>query len=97
MSRLQLWEPGPVEQAVTIHKPLLASWNRSDDPAQIRLRAYLDQIQAKLEAFLAQGSDQPLFLRLDVARDLKTGARGTALDQLLHQYDLENYLTPIVY
>ena len=97
MSRLQLWEPGPVEQAVTIHKPLLASWNHSDDPAQIRLRAYLDQIQAKLEAFLAHAGDQPLFLRLDVARDLKTGARGTALDQLLHQYDLENYLTPIVY
>jgi hypothetical protein len=66
--------------------PRLASWNRTSDPAQQRLQAYLDEVQAKLAPVLATGRDWGLTLVIDV----ESPAR------LLHHYDLENYVTPLI-
>jgi hypothetical protein len=64
--------------------PLLASWEKSTHPSQIRLRAYLSEIVGALSPL---PSDGPLFLHLDT--DVQDSAR------LLRHYDLENYLTPL--
>jgi hypothetical protein len=66
--------------------PRLASWNRADDPDQVRLAGYLDTAEALLRPYLEQLSG-PLALRLDV------GLPGSA--SLLHQRDLDNYLLPL--
>jgi hypothetical protein len=66
--------------------PRLASWNKADDPDQVRLRAYLDDTEALLAGSRVDG---PWALRLDVglptARDLLDGA------------DLDNYAYPLAY
>jgi hypothetical protein len=64
--------------------PLLASWEKSSHPAQVRLREYLDDLICKL---LPLPDERPLFLRLDV--DVQNPQR------LLRHYDLENFLTPL--
>ena len=66
--------------------PRLASWNKADDPDQVRLRTYLDDT----EVLLAESRvDGPWALRLDVGlpteRDLLDGA------------DLDNYAYPLAY
>ncbi len=80
----QLWQAGPVERQVDGISPLLASWERSSHPAQVGLRAYLEDLICKL---LPLRDDRPLFLRLEV--DVRDPQR------LLRHYDLENYLTPL--
>jgi hypothetical protein len=82
--RWQLWQPGPVEQQLDGISPLLASWEKSTHPAQVRLRAYLNDIICKLMPLPKIG---PFFLRLEV--DVQDPQR------LLRHYDLENYLTPL--
>jgi hypothetical protein len=67
-------------------EPLLASWNARDDPAQIRLQAYLQQLGSAIGDLPAPPAQ--LFLHMDV--DVVFPAR------LLRHYDLENYLTPVV-
>ncbi len=79
-----VWQAGPVGRQVDGISPLLASWEKSSHPAQVRLRAYLDDLICKL---LPVPKDRPLFLRLEV--DVKDPER------LLRHYDLENYLTPL--
>jgi hypothetical protein len=80
----QLWQAGQVERQVDGISPLLASWEKSSHPAQVRLRAYLDNLICKL---LPLPDDGPLFLQLDV--DVQDPQR------LLRHYDLENFLTPL--
>ena len=80
----QLWARGAVERAIDPVEPLLASWEKSTDPAQNRLRAYLDEVTAALSPL---PESDPLFLHLDV--DVGDPSR------LLRHYDLENYLTPL--
>lgn len=67
-------------------EPRLASWNKADDPEQVRLRAYLDDTEAQLAGSRVDG---PWALRLDVGlsaeRDLLDGA------------DLDNYAYPLAY
>jgi hypothetical protein len=66
--------------------PLLASWEESDDPSQVRLRAYLDDT----EALVADSRiDGPWALRLDVG--LPIGR------DLLNMADLDNYAYPLAY
>jgi hypothetical protein len=64
--------------------PRLASWNKADDPDQIRLKAYLDDTEALLTA---SRIDVPWALRLDVG--LPTGR------DLLDAADLDNYAYPL--
>ena len=80
-----LWANGDVLAILDKIDPRLESWERSDHPSQIRLRAYLDDISTSIGPLPPDG---PLFLRLrvDVGQD----------DRLYHHYDLENYLTPVV-
>ena len=84
MIEWQLWQAGAIERQLHGISPLLASWERSSHPAQVRLRAYLDKLICQL---LPLSEDGPLFLRLDV--DVQDAQR------LLRHYDLENYLTPL--
>ncbi len=65
-------------------EPLLASWDASHWPSQVRLRAYLDLVEA---AFAPGIGDGPLALHVDVR--MRPGT------DLLRYNDLENYLTPL--
>jgi hypothetical protein len=80
-----LYAPGKVLKTITSVKPLLAQWEKSTHPAQIRLYKYLEWIKAEV----GELNDSPgdLFLHLDVA---VADSR-----KLLKQCDLENYLTPL--
>ena len=64
--------------------PRLASWNQTDHPDQVRLRAFLDDAEALLAASRIDG---PWALRLDVG--LSTGR------DLLDMADLDNYAYPL--
>jgi hypothetical protein len=66
--------------------PRLASWNKADDPDQVRLRAYLDDTEALLATSRIDG---PWALRLDVGQP--TGR------DLLDMADLDNYAYPLAY
>jgi hypothetical protein len=66
--------------------PRLASWNKADDPDQVRLQAYLDDTEAMLATSRIDG---PWALRLDVG--LPTGR------DLLNMADLDNYAYPLAY
>jgi hypothetical protein len=66
--------------------PRLASWNKADDPDQVRLRAYLDDTEALLAPSRIDG---PWALRLDVGLP-------TSRD-LLDAADLDNYAYPLAY
>lgn len=66
--------------------PRLASWNKADDPDQVRLRAYLDDTEELLAGLRVAG---PWALRLDVG--LPTGR------DLLNMADLDNYAYPLAY
>lgn len=79
-----LWKPGRIQCEVAGITPVLASWDRSSHPSQVRLRTYLGEVVATLSP-LPDGV--PLFLHLDV--DVGDTQR------LLRHHDLENYLTPL--
>jgi hypothetical protein len=64
--------------------PRLASWNKSSDPDQVRLREYLDDTESLLAASRVDGL---WALRLDVG--LPTGR------DLLDMADLDNYAFPL--
>jgi hypothetical protein len=66
--------------------PRLGSWNKADDPDQVRLAGYLDAAEGLLGPILQKLSG-PLALRLDVGLP-----RSAAL---LDQRDLDNYLFPL--
>jgi hypothetical protein len=82
----KLWSPGEVLKSVSGIEPLLASWESKTHPAQIRLQAYLDHLVTQLGALPDR---RDLFLVLAI--DVRDPAR------LLRHYDLENYVTPVVY
>lgn len=66
--------------------PRLASWDKKDDPSQVRLRRWLGEAREAVGAALDHPG--PLFLTLEVG--LPDGV------PLLRHHDLENYLTPLV-
>lgn len=78
-----MWVAGLAEIALTELHPKLASWERSDHPQQVRLRAYLADVVARCQPL----PDGPLSLELSV--DVEHEGR------LSTHYDLENYLTPL--
>lgn len=81
------WYARPEGESLQLRiAPRLASWNKADDPDQIRLRDYLDDTAALLAASRVDG---PWALRLDVG--LPTGR------DLLDMADLDNYAYPLAY
>jgi len=81
------WYARPENPALALRvEPRLASWNRADDPEQVRLRAYLDDTE---ELLAAHRIDGPWALRLDVG--LPIGR------DLLNMADLDNYAYPLAY
>ncbi|MCV7143473.1 hypothetical protein H7J76_30495 [Mycolicibacterium fortuitum] len=66
--------------------PRLASWNKVDDPDQVRLRAYLDDTEALVATSRIDG---PWALRLDVGLPSSR--------DLLEAGDLDNYAYPLAY
>ena len=87
VSAWQLWKCGEVLRILPDIEPRVASWNKKTDPEQIRVQSYLDELEAKLTPLPMPVGD--LFLHMDI--DVQLDAR------LTHHYDLENYLTPVVY
>jgi|GEM_PF-510661 len=81
-----LWAEGGRTHHLRRLEPHLASWNAGNDPAQVRLRVYLEAVARDLGPLPETAS--PLFLHLDV--DVGKPER------LLRHYDLENYLTPLI-
>lgn len=77
---------GLVPRVVNRLEPQLASWNKANDPDQVRLKAYLDDVEAQLAGYRVEGE---WALRLDVGlsadRDLLDGA------------DLDNFAYPLAY
>ena len=83
----RLWKRGAVLKTLPNIEPRVASWNRKTDPEQMRVQAYLDKLEAALTPLPRAGGH--LFLHMEI--DVQQSAR------LLHHYDLENYLTPVVF
>ena len=75
---MNLWTHATPLKTIAGFTPCLESWNARTDPAQIRLRAYLEDVQARLGSL----PDVPLGLHLTV--DVEFASR------LTHHYDLEN-------
>src|SRR3712207_857979 len=80
------WTTGEILNEVDGLEPRLASWDAKTHPAQVRLQAYLEDLQGRIGALPAGRTD--LFLSMDI--DIGDPVR------LEHHYDLENYLTPVV-
>jgi hypothetical protein len=80
-----LWDEETTFKQISDITPQLASWDKHTHPAQIRLKAYLQEMVDELLPL--PSDDSPLFLHLDV--DVQQPAH------LLKHHDLENYLTPL--
>ncbi|WP_285029791.1 hypothetical protein [Mycolicibacterium sp. lyk4-40-TYG-92] len=81
------WYARPETSALQLRfAPRLASWNKADDPDQIRLREYLDDTEVLLADSRVEG---PWALRLDV------GLPSTR--NLLDAADLDNFAYPLAY
>lgn len=79
----------PWDEALPLEvAPRLASWNRWDDPAQVRLASYLDHVEAVLAPQLARFEGGPLGLALTVSVP-----QAAPLED---RRDLDNYLKPFV-
>jgi hypothetical protein len=89
MREWQLWTPGAARQQLELVgalAPQLDSWMGKTHPDQIRLKAYLDSLEAAIGRLSPQ--DTNLFLHMDI--DI-----GHSKD-ILRDRDLENYLAPVV-
>ncbi len=79
----QFWRPKRELAAINDIVPLKASWEKSTDPSQVRLRDYRQRVH---ESLLAARVHDALYLDLRVALPDSVN--------LLNGNDLENYLTP---
>ncbi|MCA9317534.1 MAG: hypothetical protein KDB73_18770 [Planctomycetes bacterium] len=82
--RFTRWDAAEEAQRLAV-EPLLASWNRGDDPEQVRVQRYLAEVRDALVCGLPH--DQPVYLCVDVVLPISV--------DLLHHRDVENYLTPL--
>jgi hypothetical protein len=80
----RFWRPGTELAILEDFVPLKASWEKSTDPSQVRLRDYRQQVRDSLLTTI--GNDR-LYL------DLRVGLAESV--NLLDGNDLENYLTPL--
>jgi hypothetical protein len=86
----------PWEQAIPLRmQPRLASWNRRDDPDQLRLTGYLDHVEALLRPFMSglapADLDNPglgFGLTVGLPPEMSLTEQG--------RRDLDNYLHPVV-
>jgi hypothetical protein len=81
-----LWQKDKELGTISI-QPLLASWDSASDPAQIRLQAYLDEVEAALRPRL--NGQNPHYLSMEISLPGQIN--------LLKHHDLENYLTPLAH
>ena len=79
-----IWRPKTELQVLVNLRPMKASWDKSTDASQVRLREYRKGIREELAPYLHQDS-----LYLDLRVTLTQSA------SLLDGNDLENYLTPL--
>lgn len=82
----RLWTHGTILYTLAGLHPVLESWNSKTHPDQIKLQTYLDSLQSALAPILANRTELFLHMEIDVANPR----------HLLHNHDLENYLTPVV-
>src|SRR3989337_2980422 len=82
----KLWQRGHELVSVTT-QPLLASWERSTDPAQVRLQRYIDDIERAFRPKLKTADSYYLSIEVGLPDSI----------DILHHYDLENYLTPVAH
>jgi len=82
----QLWQRGR-ELASIDTQPLLACWEGKTNPAQIRLQAYLDDVETHLRPHLDHPDSYYLLVQVGLSERLG----------VLQGYDLENYLTPVAH
>ena len=77
--RFTRWDAAEEAQRLAV-EPLLASWNRGDDPEQVRVQRYLAEVRDALVCGLPH--DQPVYLCVDVVLPISV--------DLLHHRDVEN-------
>jgi hypothetical protein len=78
-----MWTEGERIRSVSIAEPLVASWDAKAAPTQVRLRAYLDELEASLGELPVRND---LYLSMDVDISELVGRRVG---------DVENYLSPV--
>ncbi|MGI8607995.1 MAG: hypothetical protein ACR2MY_02020 [Candidatus Dormibacteria bacterium] len=83
----RLWRAGEILATLEDIRPLLASWDSRTHPAQIRLQAYLSDLEEGLAELPADLDRLFLHMEIDVEKP----------ERLQRHYDLENYLTPVVH
>lgn len=66
--------------------PVLETWNRSGDPAQMRMKRYLEHVVSEASAFMVDG----IPLALDLTVEAPQG------QPLTDEHELDNYLKPVV-
>ena len=85
LAAFQFW--APAEELGRVHvEQRLASWEARSHPAQQRMNKYLGDLESCFAPHLVSVVE-PLYLQIEVVRPVGT--------DLLHHYDLENYLTPV--
>jgi len=87
MHEWQLWKLGKPLKTIEGISPLLASWESKAHPAQLRLKKYLDELGTAFRSVLSGAADLCLHMEIDTKDQ----------SRLVHHYDLENYLTPVIY
>jgi hypothetical protein len=76
----------PAGRRFELSRPLLASWDAATSPAQVRLRAYRDELRLAIAPGLASGGERfALGLHIGLPPGSELGAGG----------DLDNFLTPL--
>jgi len=81
-----LWQMNQMLFELPVDAPLVASWEASTHPAQIRLKLHLSDLGHQLGDLDRFGDGLGLEYLIDVQKP----------ERLLKHYDLENYLTPLV-
>ena len=81
-----MWQKDKELGGISI-QPRLASWDSASHPAQIRLQAYLDEVEGALGPKLIGHSRYYLSMEIGLPVDIG----------ILRHHDLENYLTPLAH
>ncbi|WP_129676540.1 hypothetical protein [Candidatus Chloroploca sp. Khr17] len=81
-----LYEPGELLCELPDVQPRLASWDAKTSRAQQELQAYLDAVATQVGPYLGDHTDLYLEMVIDVR----------ARERLHKEYDLENYLYPLI-
>ncbi len=87
---LSTWTHGHSIKQISGIEPRLASWNSNNDPEQMRVQAYLKDVETRLQLPTTFSRNDGLYgLHMDIA------VRNVA--QLYTGCDLDNYLYPVAH